>query len=179
MWLEKNHDKANELLVGFYKKGCGRPSITWPESVDQALCFGWIDGVRRSVDHECYTIRFSPRRKGSVWSAVNIRRASALREQGLMHDAGLRAFEARDEKKSRIYSYERQTASLDPAQEKQFRANRKAWRFFSAQPPGYRRIAAFYVVSAKREETRARRLANLIDHSARHRRLGVVTLKPK
>jgi len=172
-WLEKNHDKVDELLVGFYKRGSGRPSITWPESVDQALCFGWIDGVRRRVDDAIYTIRFTPRRKGSVWSAVNIRRATELQKGGLMHDDGSRAFEARNEEKSRIYSYERATAAFNPQQEKQFRANKKAWKFFNEQPPGYRRLAMHYVVSAKQEETRARRLATVIDESAHQRRLGL------
>ena len=176
-WLEKNHDKASELLVGFYKRDSGRPSMTWPESVDQALCFGWIDGVRRRVDDVSYTIRFSRRRKGSIWSAINIRRATELHKLGHMHEAGRRAFEARSEQKSRIYSYERETASFTPEQEKQFRANKKAWKFFREQPPGYRRVATHYVVSAKREETRDRRLARLIDESAHHRRLAVVTLK--
>ncbi len=172
-WLVKNHDSAEELLVGFYKRGSGRPSITWPESVDQALCFGWIDGIRRRIDAECYTIRFTPRRKGSIWSAVNIRRATELQKQGLMHPSGASAFEKRDEKKSRIYSYERETAAFNPQQEKQFRDNRKAWKFFSEQPPGYRRLAMHYVISAKKEETRARRLATLIDESAHRRRLGL------
>lgn len=170
-WLKKHHATYTEFLVGFYKRGSGKPSITWPESVDQALCFGWIDGVRKRVDDEAYTIRFTPRKKGSIWSAVNIKRANELIEMGLMQPAGLRAFEARSEEKSRIYSYERETAAFAPADEKRFRANRKAWTFFSAQAPWYRRNLTYWVVNAKRPETRAKRLAILIDASAEGRRL--------
>jgi uncharacterized protein YdeI (YjbR/CyaY-like superfamily) len=178
-WLEKNHDKAAELLLGFYKKESGKPSITWQESVDQALCFGWIDGVRRRIDDSSYSIRFTPRRKGSIWSAVNIRRASELSKQGLMCPAGVRAFEQRDEEKSRIYSYERESAAFSPAYEKKFRANKKAWRFFNEQPPGYRRVATHFVMSAKQEETRVRRLARLIRDSAHGRRIGILERKKK
>jgi len=178
-WLEKNHDKAAELLVGFYKKGSGKPSITWQESVDQALCFGWIDGVRRRIDDVSYSIRFSPRRKGSIWSTVNIRRATDLANLGVMCPAGARAFEQRDEEKARIYSYERESAAFSPALEKKFRANKKAWRFFSEQPPGYRLIATHFVMSAKQEETRERRLATLIKDSAHGRRIGILERKKK
>jgi uncharacterized protein YdeI (YjbR/CyaY-like superfamily) len=178
-WLEKNHDKAAQLMVGFYKRGSGRPSITWPESVDQALCFGWIDGVRRRIDDESYSIRFTPRRRGSIWSAINIKRATELQEQGLMHAAGVREFEKRKENKSRIYSYETAPRALDPKDEKRFRANKKAWKYFSEQPPWYRRVAIYWVVTAKKEETRARRLATLIDDSAHQRRIGLLSLKPK
>ncbi len=178
-WLEQNHDKASELLVGFYKKGSGRHSITWPESVDQALCFGWIDGVRRRIDDVSYCIRFTPRRRGSIWSAVNIRRATELVKLGLMHAAGLRVFEQRSEKKSAIYSYENAPRTLSPADEKRFRANGKAWQFFEAQPPSYRRGAIYWVSSAKKEETRQRRLALLIDDSAKGRRLAQYTLEPR
>ena len=178
-WLEKNHEKESELLVGFYKKGSGRPSITWPESVDQALCFGWIDGVRKRIDDESYTIRFTPRKRTSIWSAVNIRRATELKKLGLMAPAGLRAFEARSEERSRVYAYERAAASFAPEQEKRFRANRKAWENFNAQPPGYRRQATHFVTSAKKEETRERRLARLIEDSANGRRLAEYTLEPR
>ena len=178
-WLEKHHASQSELLVGFYKKGSAIPSITWPESVDQALCFGWIDGVRRRIDDDSYTIRFTPRKRGSIWSAVNIRRAKELIAQGLMAAAGLRAFEAREEHKSAIYSYENAPATLPPAEETRFRANRKGWKYFSEQPPGYRRVAIYWVMSAKREETRARRLALLIDDSAHERRLAQYTLQTR
>lgn len=167
-WLAKHHKTADELLVGFYKKGSGKPSITWPESVDEALCVGWIDGVRRSLDDEAYTIRFTPRRKGSIWSEVNIKRAKELTRAKLMRPAGLAAFEQRDEKKSAIYSYEqRTTTELDPAYEKKFRANKKAWAFFDAQPPWYQRQVRYFVMSAKNEATRLRRLESIIARSAK------------
>src|SRR5688572_28858215 len=134
-WLEKNHETAPELLVGFYKKGSGKPSIDWPQSVDQALCFGWIDGVRKRIDDESYTIRFTPRRKGSIWSAINIARVKELTQLGLMRPAGLRAFEALSAKKSGIYAYENAMKTFPPAEEKKFRANRKAWKYFNDQPP--------------------------------------------
>jgi uncharacterized protein YdeI (YjbR/CyaY-like superfamily) len=171
-WLKNNHDKVDELLVGFYKRGSGKPSITWPESVEQALCFGWIDGVRKSIDDESYTIRFTPRRPRSIWSAVNIRRAKELIELGLMHAAGRKAFEQRDEKRANLYSYERATASFSAEQEKEFRADKKAWRFFGEQPPSYRRTATHWVTTAKTAETRARRLRKLIDASAEGKRLS-------
>lgn len=178
-WLEKNHHRATELLVGFYKKGSGKRSITWPESVDQALCFGWIDGVRRRIDDASYSIRFTPRRRGSIWSAVNIRRATELSKQGLMSPAGLRAFEARDEKKSAIYAYENAPRTLPPDAEKAFRANQRGWEYFNAQPPWYRRVVTYWVVSAKKEETRARRLATLIADSAAGRRVGATVIGKK
>ena len=178
-WLERNHEKADELLVGFWKKGSGKRSITWPESVDEALSFGWIDGVRRRIDDESYSIRFTPRRRGSIWSAVNIKRANELSKLGRMAPAGLRAFEARDEKKSAIYSYENRPRDLAPEYEKRFRANKKAWEFWTAQPPGYRRLATYWIMEAKKEETRKRRLRQLIDDSAHERRLARYTLESK
>lgn len=178
-WLERNHDTASELLVGFYKRDSGRPSMTWPESVDQALCFGWIDGVRRRIDDVSYSIRFTPRRRRSVWSAINIGRATELGKLGLMQPAGSRAFEGRNDDKSRIYAYENAPRTLAPAEEKRFRSNKKAWKYFNDQPPSYRRVAIYWVMSAKKEETHARRLAILIDDSAHERRLGIVTLKPR
>jgi uncharacterized protein YdeI (YjbR/CyaY-like superfamily) len=170
-WLEKNHDKASELLVGFYKKGSGKASITWQESVDQALCFGWIDGVRKRIDEVSYTIRFTPRRQTSIWSAINIRRATELKELGLMHGAGHAAFDRRRDDKSRIYSYENAPKTFAPQDEKKFRANKKAWKFFNEQAPSYRRIVVYWVMSAKKQETHAARLAKLIDFSAEGRRL--------
>ncbi|MDO8677064.1 MAG: YdeI/OmpD-associated family protein [Acidobacteriota bacterium] len=167
-WLSKHHKTAHELLVGFYKKDSGKPSITWPESVDEALCVGWIDGVRKSLGDEAYTIRFTPRRKGSIWSAVNIKRAGELTKDGLMRPAGLAAFERRDEKKSAIYSYEqRKTTEFDPAYEKKCRANKKAWAFFEAQPPWYQRVVRYRVMSAKNEATRLRRLEMFIQRAAK------------
>lgn len=173
-WLEKNHDTARELWVGFYKKDSGKPSITWPQSVDQALCFGWIDGVRKSVTPDSYMIRFTPRRPGSIWSTVNSKRAKELDKIGQMHEAGRQALAVRDAKKTKQYSYERETAALDPALEKRFRANRKAWAFFQKQPPGYRKIASFYVMSAKQEVTRLRRLDRLISDSEAGQRIGLL-----
>ena len=171
-WLAKHHATAPELLVGFYKRDSGKPSITWPESVDQALCFGWIDGVRKRVDDVSNTIRFTPRRAGSNWSSINIKRVGELHARGQMHEAGLAAFARRSEEKSRIYFYEqRHTASLDPEHQKKLERNRKAWTFFQAQPPGYQRLMVFRVVSAKKEETRVKRLQRLIDESAKGRRI--------
>ena len=175
-WLEENHDKAREVWVGFYKKSSGRPTITWPQAVDEALCFGWIDGVRKSIDEESYTNRFTPRKPVSNWSAVNIRRVGELTLAGRMTPAGLAAFDRRAEARSRIYSYEqRHTAALEDAQEQQFRANPKAWDYFQARPPSYRKAAVWWVVSAKREETRARRLAQLIEDSSNQRTIAPLT----
>src|SRR5262249_31410168 len=154
---------------GFYKRGSGKPSITWPESVDEALCFGWIDGVRRRIDEASYSIRFTPRRSGSIWSVVNTKRVPILEREGRMHASGLAVFEARARKKTKQYSFEREAASLPKAYEAQLRANAKAWEYYNAAAPHYRRLAAFWVISAKQEETRQRRLAQLIDCSARGR----------
>jgi uncharacterized protein YdeI (YjbR/CyaY-like superfamily) len=174
-WLEEHHASASELLVGFHRKGSGHPSITWPESVDEALCFGWIDGIRRSVDAERYSIRFTPRKARSTWSAVNIGRAEALVAEGRMRPAGLRAYEARTEANSGIYAYEqRGAATFTPEAEAEFRAAPGAWEFFQSQPAWYRRTATWFVVSAKREETRRRRLARLIEDCAAGRRLREV-----
>ncbi len=161
-WLTANHAKADELWVGFHKKHTDKPSLTWPESVDQALCFGWIDGQRRRIDDDRYTIRFTPRRKGSIWSAVNVKRIKELSKEGLVEPAGMVAFEARKENKTAIYSYEKRPEVLPAPFEKTFRRNRKAWDYFEKQPPSYRRAVINWVVSAKREATRERRLAQLI-----------------
>jgi uncharacterized protein YdeI (YjbR/CyaY-like superfamily) len=175
-WLAAHHDRAPELLVGFHKKGSGRPSITWPESVDQALCFGWIDGVRRRVDDTSYSIRFTPRRARSIWSAVNIARMKELIDAGLVHPAGLAAFEQRADERSAVYAYEqRHGAAFGADAEREFRANPAAWAFFQAQPPSYRQTAIYWIVSAKRAETRDRRLATLIEDSSAGRRLAQLT----
>jgi uncharacterized protein YdeI (YjbR/CyaY-like superfamily) len=173
-WLERHHATAPELLVGFHKKESGRGGIAYPEALDAALCYGWIDGVRKRIDAESYTIRFTPRRPGSMWSAVNVARARELTAQGLMQPAGLRAFAERDERKTRQYSYEREQGQLDTALEAALRANRKASAFFAAQPPGYRKTAIFWVMSAKREETRARRFAHLIERSTAGARIDLL-----
>jgi uncharacterized protein YdeI (YjbR/CyaY-like superfamily) len=166
-WLAAHHADTGELLVGFYKKGSGRPSITWPESVDESLCFGWIDGIRRRIDDESYSIRFTPRRPRSIWSAVNIKRAGELIEAGRMTPAGLAAFEARRDDRSALYSYEqRHAAKLDPDQERRLRADPAAWEWFQSRPPAWRRAAIYWVTSAKKPETRERRLATLIENAA-------------
>ncbi|MDB4965316.1 MAG: hypothetical protein JWN44_1005 [Myxococcales bacterium] len=179
-WLEAHHADTAELWVGFYKKGSGKPSITWPESVDQALCFGWIDGLRRSVDEVSYQIRFTPRRATSIWSNINIGRVEALTAAGLMRPAGLAVFGKRDAKKSGIYSFERDKAqSLPKPLEKQLRSNDEAWAFFTAQAPWYQRTAKYWVMNAKREETRMKRLATLIDDSAQARTIAPLTRRPR
>ncbi len=171
-WLRVNHRSAVEQWVGFYRKDSGRPSITWPESVDEALCIGWIDGVRKSVDASSYMVRFTPRKATSTWSAVNIARVAELTRAKRMRPAGLKAFEQRTEAKSGIYAYEqRQHAALKPAAEKIFRTDAAAWDFFQAQPAGYRKTATWWVVSAKREETRTKRLATLMQDSKAGARL--------
>jgi uncharacterized protein YdeI (YjbR/CyaY-like superfamily) len=169
-WLEKHHAVAEELWVGLYKRQSGLPSITWPESVDGALCFGWIDGVRKSIDQVSYKIRFTPRKPRSIWSAINIKRAKELSKLGLMQAAGLAAFGKRDGDRSAIYAYEQRKSAKMPSNfEKQFRANAGAWAFFKAQAPWYQRTSTYWVISAKKEETRLKRLAILIDCSARLR----------
>jgi uncharacterized protein YdeI (YjbR/CyaY-like superfamily) len=170
-WLEANHADAREHWVGFHKRGTERASITWPESVDQALCFGWIDGVRKRVDESSYMIRFTPRKASSKWSRVNVARVAELERAGLMHPAGRAAFAARTEVGT--YSYEqREAAAFDSDRERRFRSAEAAWAWFSAQPPGYRRTATHWVMSAKRDETRDRRLARLIEDSAAGRAIG-------
>jgi uncharacterized protein YdeI (YjbR/CyaY-like superfamily) len=166
-WLERNSATKTELAVGFYKTSSGRPSMTWSEAVDEALCFGWIDGVRARIGVYSYKIRFSPRKPTSIWSAINIEKVRGLQAAGRMTKAGLDAFARRDEKKSRTYSYEQaKRAELERDQEVQFRKNKKAWKFFEAQAPSYRHMAAWHVVSAKRLETRQARLAKIIEASA-------------
>jgi uncharacterized protein YdeI (YjbR/CyaY-like superfamily) len=172
-WLERHHDSAPELWVGYFKKASGRASMTWPESVDEALCFGWIDGIRKRIDDERYMIRFTPRRAGSVWSAVNIGRVAVLSDEGRMRPAGLDAFAARREDRSGIYSYEQRDQAVFPdAFEERFRADEEAWAWFEAQPKGYRQNTIRWVMTAKREETRERRLATLIADSAAGRRIA-------
>jgi uncharacterized protein YdeI (YjbR/CyaY-like superfamily) len=177
-WLEEHHATAKELWMGMYKKGSGRPSITWPEAVDEALCFGWIDGVRQRIDDESYMNRFTPRRPNSNWSAVNVRRVQELTRQRRMRAAGLKAFRERRDDKTATYSYEqRHQAKLDPAQERRFRSRKKAWDWFQTQPKGYRTTAVYWVLSAKRPETRERRLDTLIEDSAKG--LRVPPLRPR
>jgi len=167
-WLEKNHARVTELWVGFYKKGVDRKGITYKDAVDQALCYGWIDGLLKRVDAESYTHRFTPRTHKSTWSNANIKRVGELKKLGLMAPAGLEAFGRRTKDRSGVYAHENQHVTLAPAMMKRLRADRKAWAFFQAQAPSYRRLAAAWVMSAKREETRERRLASLIEDSARN-----------
>ena len=170
-WLEKNHATATEVWVGFYTKDSGKPSITWPESVDQALCFGWIDGIRKRVDEISYQIRFTPRRPGSIWSAINIKRAKQLVRQKQMRPTGLKAFAARIENKSGIYSYEQRSTELSQAYAKLVKNNKAASNFFEKQSPSYRKMIGWWIISAKKEETRMARLAKLISESAKGKRL--------
>ena len=176
-WLDRYHDKESELWVGFHKKHSGKPSITYNEALDEALCFGWIDGVRKSVNETSYTIRFTPRKAKSIWSLVNIGHVERLKKLGRMKPSGQKAFAARDEKRSGVYSFENAPRKLDAAYEKKFKANKKAWAFFQSQPPGYQRIARFFVMSAKQEETRLRRLDRLISDSEKGLRVGLITSK--
>ena len=162
-WLERNHHKQTELWVGYYKKGTGRPSLTWPESVDQALCYGWIDGIRKSIDQQSYRIRFTPRKPRSIWSAVNIAKMQKLKKAGLVTPAGLAAFDKKSIERSRVYSYERETAELSEEFERKIRANKKAWRFWQDLSPYARKATTHWVTSARKEETRLRRLAVLIE----------------
>jgi uncharacterized protein YdeI (YjbR/CyaY-like superfamily) len=178
-WFEKHHDTSKELLVGVYKKGSSRSSITWPESVDEALCFGWIDGIRRSIDDISYTIRFTPRKTTSTWSVINIRRAQELIDQGLMRPPGVAALQLRKENKSGIYSYEHRSEKLPEPYEKEIKRNKAAWAFFQAQSPWYRKTVGWWVVSAKKEETRLKRLAKLIEDSANGRTIGPATRNKK
>lgn len=161
-WLQHNHEQKTELLVGFYKTGSGKASITWPQSVDEALCFGWIDGVRRSINEVSYSIRFTPRKAKSIWSAVNIKKIEELTAKGLMQPAGLAAYAKREESRSRVYSFENEEQVLKPEYEEQFKTNAKAWAFFKAQAPWYKKVSLHRVMTAKQEKTRLSRLEGLI-----------------
>lgn len=170
-WLAKNHNKERELLVGFYRVGCGKPSMTWPQSVDEALCFGWIDGVRKRIDDESYSIRFTPRKPTSIWSSVNIKKIEDLTKQDLMQPAGLAAFEKRTANKSKIYAYENEPVQLSPAFEKAFKAHEKAWAFFTTQAPSYQKTMIHWIMRAKQEATQISRLEKTITESANQKRL--------
>ena len=178
-WLGKNHDRAAELLVGFHRVDSGKGGLTYREALDEALCFGWIDGLRQRYEPGSYTVRFTPRAQGSIWSVVNTRRMEELIRLGRVHEAGLRVFEGRDKTKSKLYSYEVNQCKFDPLHEKQFRASRSAWEVYRQQAPWYRRVSCYWVTSAKKEETRMRRLATLIDDSAHGRRITQLISNPK
>ena len=171
-WLGKNHATANELWVGYYKVGSGRPSITYPESLDEALCRGWIDGIRKSIDESSYCIRFTPRKKRSNWSAVNVKRVKALIKEGRMRPEGMEAFNARQPARVGTYSYEQRPADLPQPYSGIFRKNKAAWDYLCAQSPSYRKSVTWWVVSAKKEETRLARLKTLLDDSAHGRKLS-------
>ena len=178
-WFEKNHDKEQELWVGYYKTVSGKPGITWPQSVDEALCFGWIDGVRKSIDENSYVIRFTHRKPKSIWSAINIKKVEELTKRGLMHPAGIEAFNKRNEEKSRIYSFEQKNIQLDKKYENQFKQNKKAWQFFQSQPPSYQRPAMWWVMSAKQETTKQKRLDELIKDSEAGQRISRLQPYPR
>ena len=169
--LKKNHKKEKELLVGFYKVGSGKPSMTWSESVDQALCFGWIDGVRKSFDDKSYTIRFTPRRQNSIWSKINIAKVKELTKKGLMQPAGLESFKHLKEHRTNIYSFEKAPSKFEPAYEKKLKANKAVWKYFTTQAPWYQKVMTHWVMSAKQEETRLRRLEKLINESSKEKRV--------
>lgn len=170
-WLAKNHKTHTELMVGFYKVNSGKASMTWPQSVDEALCFGWIDGVRKRIDDESYTIRFTPRKPKSIWSVVNIKKIKDLTQKSLMQPAGLAAFEKRTENKSKIYAYENEPAKLSPEFEKTFKANNKAWAFFTAQAPSYQKTMIHWIMRAKQEATQLSRLEKTIAESEKQKRV--------
>jgi uncharacterized protein YdeI (YjbR/CyaY-like superfamily) len=171
-WLMKNHRIETEIIVGFYKVGSGKPSMTWPESVDQALCFGWIDGIRKSIDNESYCIRFTPRKPLSHWSAVNIKKAEELIRKGLMEPAGLALYKNRKADNSGKYSYENKPARLPARYEKRFKENKEAWSFFKSQAPSYRKSVFYWILSAKRQTTQISRLEKVIKVSERQKRLS-------
>lgn len=171
-WLELNHSKEKELIVGFYKVNSGKPSITWSQSVDQALCFGWIDGVRRSIDKDSYCIRFTPRKKTSIWSAINIKKMETLIASGEMKPEGLKAYSFKSEDKTNLYSHENELNVLDPAYEKQFKNEKSAWVFFENQAPSYQKVIIHWIMSAKQETTRQSRLNKTIEASKMLKRLN-------
>lgn len=170
-WLEENHETETEIIVGYYNIKSGKVGMTWNESVDQALCFGWIDGVRRKIDEESYCNRFTPRKPNSNWSAVNIKKVEELTKKGLIKPAGIAAFEKRKEDKSEVYSYENKPTDFPTKFEKIFRKNEKAWAFFNKQPNGYKRTIMYWILSAKQEKTQLSRLEKLIIESEKEKRL--------
>lgn len=170
-WLQKNHKKETELLVGFYKVAAAKPCMSWSQSVDQALCFGWIDAVRRSIDEECYCIRFTPRKANSIWSTVNIKKMAELNKAGLVTEEGHKAFSLRTEKKSNIYAYEKEPVALDPIFETLFKKNKPAWDFFERQAPSYKKVMIHWIMNAKQAATKLSRLEKTISESEQQRRM--------
>jgi uncharacterized protein YdeI (YjbR/CyaY-like superfamily) len=178
-WLAQHHNQASEVWVGFYKVGSGKPSITWSEAVDQALCYGWIDGIRKSIDADSYQIRFTPRKPNSIWSAVNLRKMQELIQAGLMQPAGLAIYEKRKENNAQLYSFEQEVVVLSEADQNELASNEKAWHFFQSQAPSYRKAAIWWVISAKTEATRRKRLTTLIQDSEAGQRLAHLTRAKK
>lgn len=178
-WFQKNHNKASELWIGFYNVKSGKKGMTYKEAVDEALCFGWIDGIRKGFNEDSYVIRFSPRKKNSVWSNVNTKRIKELIEERRIHAAGLEAFNKRSEEKTGIYSFEQDSHKLPPSFEKKFKANKKAWKFFTSKAPWYQRTSIHWVMSAKQEATRLKRLETLISDSENERTIAPLTRTPK
>lgn len=176
-WLEQNHDTASELLIGFHKRASGKKSITYPEALDEALCFGWIDGVRKKLNETSFVQRFTPRKPRSIWSNINVDHIERLKKEGRVHASGLAAYERRDPKRTGIYSFENDPAKLAPDYEKKFRLNKRAWKFFEEQAPYYKRLMIFRIMAGKKEETRIRRLDQLIECSANGHRVGLLTGK--
>jgi uncharacterized protein YdeI (YjbR/CyaY-like superfamily) len=174
-WLEKNHNKLSEQWVGFYKKNTGKKSIDWSQSVDEALCFGWIDGIRKTNDDDSYKIRFTPRKPQSNWSTINLKKMDELIKNGLVKPEGLKIYSMRKPEKTGVYSYTNRPAGLEEHYEKIMKKNKKAWDFFCSQPPSYRRTASWWVLSAKREETRMKRLSVLIEDSENERRIALAS----
>jgi len=178
-WLEKNHSKKTELLVGFYKKDSGKQSITWPESVDEALCFGWIDGIRKSLNDKSYTIRFTPRKEKSHWSAVNLKRFAELKKSGLVQPSGLQAYKRMEPKNSKQASFEQEKITLDKKFETKIKTNKKAWAYFKKLAPSYKKASIWWVISAKKEETQWRRLNVLINCSEAEEKIPQLQLPKK
>lgn len=178
-WLQRNHDRESELLVGFHKKSSGKKSVTYAEALDEALCFGWIDGVRKNLDETSYTIRFTPRKPKSIWSNINVNHVERLKKEGRMHAAGLEAYARRDPKRTGIYAFENEPRQLSPAYEKTFRQNEKAWKFFETMAPSLKKVSIHWIMSAKKEETQLRRLKHVIENSEKGVKSGVLEPKPK
>ena len=177
VWLEKNHASAGDLLIGFHKKDSGKKSITYAEALDEALCFGWIDVVRRRLDETSYTIRFTPRKPRSIWSLINVRHVERLQKAGRMHASGTAAFAQRDPERTGIYSFENSPKELSREYEKEFRKHNGAWQYFQTYPPYLKKQVSYWVMSAKKEETRQKRLDRLIADSAAGRRIGILNTK--
>jgi uncharacterized protein YdeI (YjbR/CyaY-like superfamily) len=176
-WLEQNHARESELLVGFHKKSSGKKSVSYAEALDEALCFGWIDGVRKNLDETSYTIRFTPRKPRSIWSNINVNHVERLKNEGRMHAAGLEAYARRDPERTGIYAFENEPRQLSPAYEKIFRQNKEAWKFFETMAPSLKKVSMYWIMSAKKEETRLRRLKHVIENSEKGVKSGV--LEPK